>query len=105
MARLFISAHAQADLQEIHVYIAKDNPEAARRLLQRLRAKARALSEMPGMGRSQEDLRPGLFSFPVGRYVLFYCPQPGGIVLVRVLHGSRNVPALFDAPEPEGEQS
>ena len=103
MARLFISAHARADLQEIHVYIAKDNPEAARRLLERLRARARALSEMPGMGRSREDLRPGLFSFPIGRYVLFYCPQPCGIVLVRVLHGRRNVPALFDSPEPGGE--
>ena len=104
MARLTISAHARADLQEIHAYIAKDNPEAARRLIVRLRAKARALSEIPGMGRSREDLRPGLFSFPVGRYVLFYCPQPGGIVLVRVLHGSHNVPALFDAPEPGGEE-
>ena len=104
MARLTISAHARTDLREIHAYIAKDNPEAARRLLERLRAKTRTLLQMPGMGRSREDLRPGLFSFPVGRYVLFYCPQPGGIVLVRVLHGSRDVPTLFDAPEPGGEE-
>ncbi len=104
MARLTISAHARADLREIHSYIAKDNPEAARRLIVRLRTKTRTLLQMPGMGRSREDLRPGLFSFPVGRYVLFYCPQPGGIVLVRVLHGSRDVPTLFGAPEPGGEE-
>lgn len=100
MARLTITAHARTDLREIHSYIAKDNPEAARRLIERLRAKARALAETPGMGRSRGDLRPELFSFPVGRHVLFYRPQPGGIVLVRVLHGARDLPALFGASEP-----
>jgi toxin ParE1/3/4 len=96
MARLTITAHARADLQEIHSHIAKDKPEAARRFVEHLRVKARQLAETPGMGRSRgEDLRPGLFSFPVGRYVLFYREQSGGIVLVRVIHGSRDLPALF----------
>jgi toxin ParE1/3/4 len=52
------------------------------------------------MRRSCEDLRPGLFSFPVGKHVLFYRVQPGGIVLVRVIHGARDLPALFGATEP-----
>jgi toxin ParE1/3/4 len=52
------------------------------------------------MGRSREDLRPDLFSFPVGQYVLFYREQPGGIVLVRVIHGRRDLPALFGSTEP-----
>jgi toxin ParE1/3/4 len=93
MARLTITAHARA---EIHSHIAKDNPKAARRFVELLRTKARQLAETPGMGRSRaDDLRPGLFSFPVGQYVLFYREQPGGIVLVRVIHGSRDLPALF----------
>lgn len=100
MARLTITAHARADLREIHSYIAKDNPEAARRVVERLRAKARRLAQTPGMGRSREDLRPDLFSFPVGQHVLFYRPQPGGIVLVRVVHGARDLPALFGATAP-----
>jgi toxin ParE1/3/4 len=96
MGRLTITAHARTDLEEIHSHIAKDNPEAARRFVQKLRDKARQLSETPGMGRSRaEDLRPGLFSFPVGDYILFYREQPGGIVLVRVIHGSRDLPALL----------
>lgn len=98
MARLIITAHARADLQEIHSHIARDNPGAARRFVTRLRSKARQLAETPGMGRIREDLRPHLFSFPVGQYVLFYREQPGGIVLVRVIHGSRDLPALFSAP-------
>jgi hypothetical protein len=32
--------------------------------------------------------------------VLFYQAQPGGIVLVRVVHGSRNLPAIFGTTEP-----
>jgi toxin ParE1/3/4 len=97
MARLTITTLARADLTEIRDYIARDNPTAARRLIERLRDKARALAETPGMGRSrEEDLRPNLFSFPVGLYLIFYQPQPGGgIILVRVIHGSRDLPALF----------
>jgi toxin ParE1/3/4 len=96
MAQLTITAHARADLREIRAYIAKDNPLAARRVIQRFRAQAWKLAETPGMGRSREaDLRPDLFSFPVGKYVLFYCPQPGGIILVRVIHGARDIPDLL----------
>jgi toxin ParE1/3/4 len=96
MARLTITDTARSDLHEIHSHIAKDKPEAARRFVERLRAKARLLAETPGMGRSRgEDLRPGLFSFPVGQYVLFYGEQSDGIVLVRVIHGSRDLPSLF----------
>ena len=29
----------------------------------------------------------------------FYRPQAGGIVLVRVIHGARDLPALFSATE------
>jgi toxin ParE1/3/4 len=100
MARLTITESARADLREIRAHITKDNPAAARRVVERLRAQAQKLAETPGMGRSREDLRPDLFSFPVGRHVLFYRPQPGGIVLVRVLHGARDLPALFSATEP-----
>jgi toxin ParE1/3/4 len=101
MARLTIAGSARADLREIRDHIAKDNPQAARRLIERFRAQARKLAQTPGMGRSrEEDLRHGLFSFPVGRYVLFYQMQPGGIVLVRVVHGSRDLPAILGADEP-----
>ena len=100
MARLTITESARADLREIRAYIAKDNPGAARRVVERLRTQARKLAETPGIGRSRKDLRPDLFSFPVGRHVLFYRPQPDGIVLVRVIHGARDLPALFSATEP-----
>ena len=73
----------------------------ARRVIERLRAQARKLAATPGIGRSRQELRPDLFSFPVGRHILFYRPQSGGIVLVRVVvHGARDLPALFSVIGP-----
>src|SRR5512145_1802614 len=86
MARLTITESARADLREIRDYIAKDNPAAARRVVERLRAQARNLAATPGIGRSRRDLRLDLFSFPVGRHILFYRPQAGH-------HGARDLPA------------
>jgi len=53
------------------------------------------LAEQPAMGRVREELLHGLRSFPVGRYVIFYLTVPNGIDIVRVLHGSRDVNAIF----------
>jgi toxin ParE1/3/4 len=98
MARLTITASARADLEAIHSHIAKDDPRAARRVIERLRAVARMLASTPRIGRNRsQDLRPGLFSFPVGRRLLIYQQQPDGIVLVRVVHGARDLPALFSS--------
>jgi len=47
------------------------------------------------MGRLRDELADGLRSFPVGRYVIFYRPIPKGIEIVRVLHGARDLDAIF----------
>jgi toxin ParE1/3/4 len=97
MARLTITDSAIADLQEIYYYIAQDKVEAARKFIERLRLKARLLAKNPRIGRNRTvDLRPDLYSFPVGKYILFYTLQTGGIVLIRVLHGSRDLQAIFE---------
>ena len=54
-----------------------------------------ALASTPGMGRTRDEIAEGLRSFPVGRYVIFYRTIPEGVEIVRVLHGSRDVDALF----------
>lgn len=100
MARLTITAAARSDLREIRDQISKDDADAAVRVIKRLRDRARLLAESPRMGRQRGgDLRSGLRSFPVGSYVLFYRPRSDGIVLIRVLHGARDLPALFQAPD------
>ena len=48
------------------------------------------------MGRARdEDLRSGLRSFPVGEYVIIYRILDEDILILRVLHGSRDIEALL----------
>lgn len=39
---------------------------------------------------------PGLRSTAIGRYVVFYEAIEGGLDVLRVLHGSRDIESMFD---------
>lgn len=95
MAELLISPEAEIDLLEIWLYIAEDSPENADRFQDKLANKARKLSESSEIGIDRPELGQGLKSFPVDRYLLYYRSIQTGIELVRVLHGSRDIQALF----------
>src|SRR5436309_6116263 len=95
--RYHLTGPAGRDLREIRTYIARDDPEAARRMVATIRGKCRLLSQHPALGRPREDLQPGIRSFPVGAYLIFYQPAADGIQVVRVLHGARDIPALFES--------
>lgn len=82
---------ARLDLIEIWSYIADDNEAAADRMLDRFDQTLRMLSDQPLAGRERPELAPGLRSFPVGNYVLFYLPLPNGIDLVRVRSGYMDI--------------
>jgi toxin ParE1/3/4 len=84
---------ARLDLIDIWNYIADDNEAAADRLLDRIGGVLQMLSEQPKAGRERAEPAPGLRSFPVGNYLLFYLPRPGGIDLVRVLSGYMDIGA------------
>ena len=87
---------AEADILEIWDYIADDSLAAADRWVDRLDEQFRMLAAQPMMGRAREELAPGVRSFPFGRYVVFYMPLNDGIDVVRVLHGARDIDAVFN---------
>ena len=87
---------AEADVLEIWDYIADDGIAAADRWVDRLDKQFQVLAMQPMMGRARDDLAPGVRSFPFGRYVVFYLPLDGGIDVVRVLHGARDIDAAFN---------
>lgn len=95
MPPILRSPQAESDLVEIAVYIARDNPSAAERLLDIIDEKCSMLSRQPLMGEPREEIALNLRSFPVGNYVIFYRPIDHGIRLVRVLHGARDLGQLF----------
>ena len=97
MPRLVLAPEARQDLRKIRDHIAQDNPQAARRVVTRLRDMARMLAGAPAMGRDRPELGADIRSFVADRYLLFCRPlnRAAGIELGRVLHGARDVDALF----------
>jgi toxin ParE1/3/4 len=75
-------SQARLDLIDIWNYIADDNEAAANWMFDRIEGVLRMLSEQPKAGREGPELAPELRSLPVGNYLLFYLPLPGGIDLV-----------------------
>jgi toxin ParE1/3/4 len=95
MARIIRTPEALNDLAEIWEYIGANNPGAADRLLDNIDEKVKLIAESPYIGREREELAPGIRSFPAGRYLIFYSPIAGGMEIVRVLHGSRDVDTII----------
>jgi len=90
---------AQSDLAEIWDYIADDSEPAADEFIDTLDQKFQVLAARPLAGRVRDELAEGIRSFPVGRYIIFYRPQAQGVEIVRVLHGARDLDAIFHPDE------
>ncbi len=97
MSRIIKSEPAKRDLQSIWRYIAPDAPSAADTVLRNIAVKLNRLAQNPNLGRPRPELQPGLRSVPCGAYILFYRPRPGGIELIHVLHGARDIAATFES--------
>ncbi len=95
MTEVVLSELAEADLTEIWVFVARDNPEAADRLVNQIHEKCRFLATTPKAGRQRPELDPSIRSFAAGSYVIFYREGDNGVEVARVLHGRRDVPPLF----------
>ena len=96
MPQVALRPLAETDILEIWDYIADDSLAAADRWVDRLDEQFRLLAAQPMMGRARDELAPGVRSFPFGRYVVFYVPLDDGIDVVRVLHGARDIDAVFN---------
>jgi toxin ParE1/3/4 len=96
MPRIIRSPRAKIDIWKIADRIASDNLTASVKFLSNLDHTLETLAKMPGLGPARDELLPGLRSFPIGNYVLFYRRVPTGIELVRVIHGSRDLDEIFD---------
>ena len=90
-ARVFRTRRAREDLVEIWRYVARDNSLAADDLLGRIDESCRLLADNPDLGPARPDIRPGLRYFVVERYVVLYRAIEGGVEVVRVVHGARDL--------------
>jgi toxin ParE1/3/4 len=93
--RYRISSLARLDLDEIHDYIARDNPAAAQRWLKRTMEQVAWLAKNPYSGEQRADIRPDLRSMSHGNYVIFFRSRQDHLEIVRVLHGARDIRKLL----------
>ena len=97
MSRVLRTALARQDLAEIARHIARESQsrETALRFLDTIGARCELYANQPELGEPCRDLGKTVRRFVVASYVIFYEPHADGIQLLRVLHGSRDVPAAW----------
>jgi len=101
MSYYFVSPQAAKDLVEINGYLFVGNPESADSFLTAITQKFELLANFPSIGRRRDELAPTLRSFPIDDYLIFYRPIEGGIEVVRVVSGYRDLEALFDKQDED----
>lgn len=95
MPKIRISAAAESDIDEIVAYTTAEwGWRQAHRYLTKLEECLDALAKNPSIGRSCDPIRAGLRRFEVGRHVVFYLQEQGGILVVRLLH-ERMLPTSY----------
>ncbi|MFZ0803456.1 MAG: type II toxin-antitoxin system RelE/ParE family toxin [Terriglobales bacterium] len=93
-----VAPQAEAELDGIWYYVAKESGslEIADRLIDSITQRFLMLSRHPRLGRRRdEELRPGLRSFPVGEYVIIYRIEGEDVLILHVVRGSRSIEALL----------
>jgi plasmid stabilization system protein ParE len=94
-----VKARVRLDLKRHWRYIARDNVDAADRLLSAAEQTFDFIAAHPGLG-SQRSFRKvsGVRSRAIegfGSYLVFYQPRGEQVVILRVLHGMRDLPRFF----------
>jgi len=95
-----LAPEAESDLDDIWYYAATESGDVgiADRLIDAITARFVLLATHPHAGRRRdEDLRrPGLRSFPVGRYLVFYrVTAANNVFVLRVLSAARDIDTLL----------
>ena len=90
------TARARRDLIDIWLEVSKVNPAAADELYNRLEAHVEILRRFPQSGRARLDIAPDARALVELPYLILYRIIPDGVQIVRVLHGARDLPPLFE---------
>ena len=89
------SYRARTDIRDLKAYIAKDSPYYARRFTEQVIASVEKLRKFPKIGRSvpeaegRDDVRELIYQ----GYRIIYRAQVKRIVIVTIMHGSRDLAA------------
>ena len=85
---------AERDLEDIWLRIAEYNPVAADKILRLLNSRILTLATMPERGRRRQDIALDTRQLIEGNYIILYKIVEDTVVIVRVVHGSMDLPKL-----------
>ncbi len=93
--QLMISENATRDLADIWAYIATDSLLAADGFIDFLYEQCQLFCSSPEIGRIREELFPGVRSFPIKRYIIYYRVAANSVEIIRILSGYRDIDSIF----------
>ena len=94
MTRFRFSRRAEADLEEIAAYIARDNPARAVSFIVQLRQHCRNLLTFPQAAPLRPAFGAGIRLSIFGNYVVLYVAHEDLLEIRRIVHGARNLTTL-----------
>ena len=101
MSEFVLSIEADEDLQSIFLYSIENFGEAqAERYVRHLYETFQMLADHPNIGRLRPELGDEMRSFPHQRHVIFAIPVGTRTGIVRVVHGARDLDAIFGGDAP-----
>ena len=87
-----LTDQAKDDLREIWYSISRGRDDrTADRVVTQILDTCHDHAQFPEGGRHREELSAGLRSFNVKPYIVFYRPFEDGIMVLRILHGRRDL--------------
>ena len=104
MSRVLRTPEARGDIKEIARYLAHEQHRrrAAERFVQELDRKFQLYATQPRMGTARPDLGEQYRSFTHQRWVVIYRPLDDGILILRVVDGSRESIGAMQRSRPDG---
>lgn len=86
---------ARRDIDAVYDFIARDNPDAAQRTLDRIKHMVATLPDHPRMGRPGRNEGTREFVVPGLPYIVAYRNTPTSVDIVSIIHAARRWPDDF----------
>lgn len=84
------------DVDDIWLYIARHDPDAATRLVERLVSSVARLVDYPESGPARPEIGAGARSVTVGNYLVLYQVERDSVDIVRVVDARRTIATILE---------
>ena len=90
---LRFSPLAENDLEEIGLYIARDNARRAKSFVRDIRMQCKRVGEQPALYPRRQEVSPTMQSCSFGRYVIFFSTNDTAnqVLIHRILHSAMDI--------------